>query len=135
MMITLELPADIEKELQEEATRQGVAPQQIVLDALANRLRDPVPSVPSLPQDEAALLQQINLGFSASWWARYEALKHKRRAETLTPPEHTDLIQMSDELEQANAHRFATLVELARLRGTSVGTLMHSLGLAPHSHE
>lgn len=99
MTLTLELPADIEKDLQAEATRQGVAPQKIVLDALASRLRDPVPAVPSLPQDEAALLQQINLGFSASWWVRYEALKHKRRPETLTLLEHADLIQMSNNLE------------------------------------
>lgn len=130
MTITLELPADIEAELQAVAARQGVNPQQIVMDALASRLRDAAAPVPHLPQAEAELLQQINLGFAEQWWTMYEALKHKRRAETLTPQEHAELVQMSDEVERANARRLRYLVELARLRGTSLEALMQALGLS-----
>lgn len=130
MTITLELPADIEKELQAAAAREGVKPQQIVIEALASHLRDAASPVHHLPSSEAELLQQINLGFDESWWARYETLKHKRRAETLTPQEHATLIQMSDELEQANARRLRCLIALAQLRGTTLEALMHSLGLS-----
>ena len=134
MTITLDLPADIAKELQAEAARQGRDPRQIVLDALAARLRDVTSPVPHLDQDEAELVRQISLGFSSTWWARYEALKNKRRAETLTLQEHEQLIQMSDELEQANARRIHSLVGLAQLRGTSLEALMQEFGLTPPAH-
>ncbi|MBI3360158.1 MAG: STAS/SEC14 domain-containing protein [Chloroflexi bacterium] len=84
---------------------------------------------PSLPHSEAELLQKINLGLSAEQWQRYRALVAKRRAETLTADEQQELITYSDQIEKANARRIAYLIELAKLRQTSLEALMNELGI------
>jgi hypothetical protein len=76
---------------------------------------------------EADLLQKINQGLPPEVWERYHQLVAKRRAETLTPSEHTELIRLSDQIELANARRLEHLVELARLRQISLDTLMDQL--------
>ena len=90
--------------------------------------------MPHLPKEEADLLKQINSGLSSEWWALYERLKEKRVAETLSEQEHDQLIQMSDQLEQANARRIGVLVKLAQRRGTTVDRLMQEFGLTPAAH-
>jgi ABC-type Zn uptake system ZnuABC Zn-binding protein ZnuA len=59
----------------------------------------------------------------------YHALIAKRRAETLTTEEQATLIEISDQIEQANAHRIEYLIELATVRGTSLEAVMHELGI------
>ena len=49
------------------------------------------------------------------------ALVARRKAETLTPGEQTELIALSDRLEEANAQRIGYLAELARVRHTTLG--------------
>lgn len=85
----------------------------------------------TLAHQEAALLQQINLGIDPAIWRRYNGLKTKRRAFTLTDAEHGELIAISDQLEIANARRVAALIQLAQLRHTSLETLMDQLGIQP----
>ena len=82
-----------------------------------------------LPQAEADLLSHINLGMGEDFWKEYSGLKEKRKQETLTPEEHTQLIALSDELELANARRMEYLLALARLRGISLRQLMQDLGI------
>lgn len=62
-------------------------------------------------------------------WEHYHALLAKRRAETLTPQEQATLIEISDQIEQANARRIQYLIELASLRGTSLEAVMQELGI------
>jgi len=78
------------------------------------------------------LLQQINIGFSAQTWEEYHALIAKRHAETLTPEEHKQLIQMSDRLEQLNVARIQALIQLATFRNQPLTELMQTLGINPH---
>jgi len=47
---------------------------------------------PSLPKEEAKLLQKINQGLPPDVQQRYDKLTAKRRAETLTPEEHQELL-------------------------------------------
>ncbi len=89
----------------------------------------------TLAHQEAALLQQINLGIDPATWRRYDGLKAKRRAATLTDAKHGELIAISDQIEIANAHRIAALIQLAQLRHTSLETLMDQLGIQPPSVE
>ncbi len=84
---------------------------------------------PHLPETEADLLQKINQGLSPELWQRYHDLIDKRRAETLTPNEQADLIALSDQIEEANAQRIGWLIELARLRQTTLEVLMEQLGI------
>jgi hypothetical protein len=84
---------------------------------------------PSMPKKEAELLQQINQGLPPDVQRRYDELAAKRRAETLTPEEHQELLALVDRIEQADAERVRALIELAQLRNVSVTTLMAELGI------
>ncbi|HEX3552938.1 MAG TPA: hypothetical protein VIA62_06885 [Thermoanaerobaculia bacterium] len=92
-------------------------------------------SAPRLAAKEAALLQAINRGFSSETWQRYTALKAKRQAETLTPQEQAELITLSDKIEETNVQRMENVIQLARLRQTSVDALMDDLGIKSPLYE
>ncbi len=62
---------------------------------------------------------------------RYQELMFKRRAETLTPEEHEELLRLTDAAEATQAERVRHLAELARIRGTTLDALMVELGLQP----
>jgi wyosine [tRNA(Phe)-imidazoG37] synthetase (radical SAM superfamily) len=83
----------------------------------------------SLSSHETELLREINRGLSQEDWQRYHELVAKRRAETLTPEEQTALIALTDQIEEANVRRIERLIELARLRNTSLEALMDKLGI------
>lgn len=85
----------------------------------------------TIAHQEAALLQQINLGVAPATWQRYRVLKAKRRAATLTETEQSELIAIGDQIESATARRVAALVQLAQLRHTSLEALMDQLGIQP----
>ena len=88
---------------------------------------------PILPQREAELLQQINQGLSAEQQTQYERLIEKRLAETLTPAEQQELMQLNQQVEQLNVVRIKNLINLAELRQISLTQLMTELGIAePH---
>ncbi len=63
--------------------------------------------------------------------SRYYELMDKRRAGNLTPEEYRELLRLTDMAEEIQARRIQDLVELARLRGTSLSALMEELGLKP----
>lgn len=99
-------------------------------------------SAPTTPQQDALrltrvesdLLRKINQGLPEHVWQRYNELIAKRRAETLTAEEQTELIEISDSIEQANAERMAHLAELARLRHAPLENVMRELGIRAPSY-
>ncbi|HEY9651844.1 MAG TPA: hypothetical protein V6C95_14350 [Coleofasciculaceae cyanobacterium] len=127
--ITLELAPELEQQLRNEAAKQGIEPSRYIVNALKERLRPSVREVSRLSKAEADLLQNINLGLPPEMWEHYHALIAKRRAETLTIEEQATLIEISDQIEQANARRIQYLIELANLRGTSLEAVMQELGI------
>ena len=84
---------------------------------------------PSLPQEEAELLQKINQGVPPKVRSRYDELHEKLFDETLTPDEQQEFIGISDQIEFADAERLTHLVLLAQLRNVTVDILMDQLGL------
>ena len=90
---------------------------------------------PRLTADEAALLQQINQGLPDDLQERFDALVARRRAETLTPQEHAELLALTERVEQTDARRLEHLVELSRLRKVPLKQLMEQLGLRPRPHD
>jgi RelB Antitoxin alpha helical domain len=90
------------------------------------------PSASDDQPSETDLLQQINIGFSGQDWEKYHVLIAKRRDETLTPDEHEQLIQMSEEMEKFNVTRMQSLIQLASLRNQPLTSLMESLGINPN---
>lgn len=90
--------------------------------------------VSNLTLAETDLLLKINLGLSNETWKRYNDLKTRLHEETISTEEHRELLSLIDDVETDNAKRLGHLVELAGLRGTTLDSLMRSLGIGPHTH-
>ena len=134
--VTLEITPDLESRLRREAARVGLDPQSYILNTLRQRLTDARrPALPRLAADEAELLRQINRGLPAETWQHYGRLKAKRRAEDLTAAEQAELIALSDRIEEMNVRRMESVIQLARLRQTSVDALMGDLGIKSPMHD
>ena len=106
--------------------------QRAIGDVAAHLLADAVRSVRLRPPDEATeaeLLRQINTGWAAERWQRYHALVAQRRTGCLTSEEHRELIALTDERELAHAQRLGHLIELAKLRQTTLDAVMEQLGI------
>ncbi len=88
---------------------------------------------PSLPQTESELLLKINQGLPSKEQKRYDELIAKRQAESLTPDEYDELLRMTDRVEELEARRIECLADLARLRQTTLVSLMDDLGIRPPS--
>lgn len=86
---------------------------------------------PRVGADGTALLALINAGLPAETWDRYRELVAARRAETLTPADHAELIRLGDAVEEHHADRVAALAELAALRRVPLAELADALGIGP----
>lgn len=130
MTLTIDIAPDLEQQLRAEAARRGVDETAFILQTLRERLKQGTSAAaPSLPSAEARLLQQINQGLSADEWQRYNALITRRQAEMLTPDEQSELVALSDRLEELNTMRVQALVDLARVRRIPLQDLMRALGI------
>ena len=134
MTISIDLAPELEQQLRDAAAKVGLDTRAYIVNTLEQRLRYTRPEAPHISSAEAKLLHKINLGVSQEDWQRYHTLMAKRRTETLTPDEHAALIALSDQIEEANVRRIQALVELARLRQTSLEALMQELGLQAPSY-
>lgn len=127
MTITIDLAPEVEQRLREESARSGLAADVFARLAVEERLRPARMLV--LPHRESELLQLINQGLPPAMWQEYHELVAQRRAEALTPETHGRLIELSDEIEKANARRVGYLFELAQMRGVSLEEVMKQLGI------
>lgn len=80
---------------------------------------------------ERDLLQIINGGFSPEEQERWDELVVKLEDRTLTRAERKELIRMTEEVEQFAVERLEALIQLAKLRKTTVDNLMDEMGLRP----
>jgi hypothetical protein len=78
---------------------------------------------------EAVLLLGIHETLNNALWERYAVLIARRRAETLTEVEYTELRQLTQEVEAQDARRLELLAQLARLRRQPLKQLIESLNL------
>src|SRR4051794_23034477 len=131
MTITLEITPELEEVLRRSAQRAGLPPDGYVLKLLREGLRGEAHLPPSLSREETELLQQINQGLPPETWVRYQSLKDKRDARTLTPEEYTELLALTDEVELWNARRLELVYALAQLRHVPLRAMMDELGLTP----
>ncbi len=131
MTISVDVAADLESRLLEQAARQGVDPGQYVAGILRARLKSQDAAAPRLDPEQSRLLEDVNRGLSQGEWDRYHALAAKRQSHELTGDELAELTAMSDRIEALNARRLEQLAELARLRGVTLPELLDQLGLAP----
>jgi len=89
---------------------------------------------PTLSRPESELLMAINQGVPANLQRRYDELIAKRRAVTLTREEHEELLALTEQVEELDLRRAERLVELARLRKTTLSAVMEDLGIGPQPY-
>ncbi len=137
MTMTIDLTPELETQLQEVAAKEGMAPDRFVLDTLREKLyRDrAAQGVPHLSKVESELMQRINQGLPEETWLRYHSLVSQRKAKTLTSEQQQELIRLSDQVEMDYAQRLGLVLELARLRGTSLESQMKTLGIPQYTYE
>ena len=71
------------------------------------------------------------LTIPASLRSRFGELDQKRKAETLSPEEHAELIALNDQIESLNVDRLTNLNMLAEWKGLSLKALMKELQIVP----
>ena len=139
MTLHLEISEPLAHSIQEIAKRRGRSDSDIATECLSLYWQNYSGDFSDFGADfgdkgsESLLLAKINEGFSEHFWTRYKNLIAKRRAETLTEEEQTELIALSDQLEERNVVRLKYLAELAKRRKTTVRQLMETLGIRPVS--
>lgn len=82
---------------------------------------------PSVSLEESQLLTRINHGVPTEVRMRYQLLNEKLHEDQITAGEHRELLGLIDQIEVADAERLRALIELARVRGTSVEAVMQQL--------
>jgi hypothetical protein len=133
MTLTVDLAPELVDALRTMAQKAGVDADDYIARALQEHVRCYQNAPNHLAAEEAVLLKQINEGLPEEAWKRYHDLVAKRRAATLTPVEHQELMALTNDVELWNARRIELVAELARRRGISLAEMMGQLGLAPPS--
>ena len=126
-MIIVEAHLTSEEIIRDDEQLDASELERFIATAIALQARR---RAPSLPRAESELLAQINQGIPAPVQRRYAELIARRQMERLTPEEHQELLQLTEQVEQIEARRVEVLAALAQLRGTSLSRLMADLGLA-----
>ena len=136
MTLVIDIAPEMEGRLRDQAAREGLAPERYVLQTAAERLdRVSNGNTPHLPRAELELLQRINEGLPAEIWEQYHDIVAERRAGTLTPERHKTLAALSEQVGVDYAQRLDGVLQLARLRGTSLEAQMQALGIPQHSYD
>jgi hypothetical protein len=133
MSVTVQLPNELAEALRVLAGRTGQDLDSTVAGLLEEQLQrqaaavgPPSPGGPS----ESTLLHQIQEGLPAETWERYHQLQARREAEQLTPEEHAELIELTDQIEDWNVRRLELAQQLSQRRGVSWQEIVAELGLA-----
>src|SRR5260370_29937360 len=86
---------------------------------------------PRLTNAETDLLRQINQGLPPDLQKKWGQLVRKRDDRKLSPKEYRELIRLSDKIEELQANRVKSMVQLARIRKKSLDELIRQLGIQP----
>ena len=89
------------------------------------------PTVSHLSPQETALFLRINSHLPPEQQSRYDELRAKREAETLTPAEPTELLHFIDAIATLWTDRLQALLDLAQHRRVSPQQLMQQLAITP----
>jgi hypothetical protein len=88
---------------------------------------------PSITQEEAELLLQINGRLPTDVQRRYDELITKRDAATLSKAEYAELLQLTKQAEAFDVARVEALSKLAARRGVTLSALMDQLEITSPS--
>jgi len=105
--------------------------QRFVSDVIALKAQR---QAPRLTISETNLLRKINQGFPPNRLKKWKQLVRKRDARKLTSKEHQELIRLTDQIEELQANRVKSAVQLARVRKKTFDELIRELGIQPPRH-
>lgn len=129
MTLSVDITADLESRLLEEAARQGMDPREFVVNAIRAQVGTGDSPAPHLDAEQSRLVEEINQGLPETGWRRYYELIERRKQEALSTDELAELTALTSRIEELNAGRIERLSELARLRGTTLPALLMQLGI------
>ncbi len=130
-MQTIEIQKGVKvgfEDLLKGAAQMGTEDLERFMDKLSHllaRRKTPKPS-----ERELELLKIIYEPLKAKTQHRYDMLSAKLQAESISPKEHQELLDLVEVAEGHNVDWLKALIELAQLRGVSVEDLMMQLGLS-----
>lgn len=88
-----------------------------------------------LKKRQADLIEKIkNTDLSAEKKQIYRKLLKNFRAEKITPAEHTQLIEITEELETISAKRLEWLYEISKMRQQPLNEIMKELNIKPKNY-
>ena len=122
MTITLNLPPELERQVQQAARTQGKDVSVFLLDSIRQRVRPDV-----LPESDSRLLEIINAPIAPKARQERNALLALQSQRELTDAEQETLAHLMDAVELANAQRWQCLAELAERRGLSLAEITQQL--------
>jgi len=120
--LQIDLPDERYQAIATLAAQQGVTPEKLAESWLAER-------------QEAELIRQITTPLPSTFQGHYRTLVARREAGILTPAEHAELLQLTDQVELFDAQRVELLITLAHLRQKPLESVMTDLGIGQHMHE
>jgi hypothetical protein len=82
------------------------------------------------PLSESILRQKIDRTLPPIIQQRYDDLRAKLQAETLTAREHQELLDLTDTVEQFDVERLQHLLALSQLRHISLPELLRELNIS-----
>ena len=135
MSIVIQINPSLETRLREKALTKGMGLNQFISQFLEHTFPDKSLLQPVVSEREATLLQQVDLDIPIEKWALYVSLKDKRQNKTLSEIERNELIELTNDIELANAKRISVLAELAQIRNQPIRIVMEELGLTPAADE
>ena len=126
VQVTSQIEIDFDEVLKGVARLENSELEQFTEKIIALRAQR---RAPSLPQNEAELLQKINRGVPPEVRQRCTELNTRLQEEIITPEEQNELLELTDQIEWADAERIRNLAKLAELRKISIDSLMDQLSL------
>ena len=84
---------------------------------------------PSVSRDETEILLEINQGLSEKTQSRFDELKEKIEAETITLTERKEFLSLTDFIEKHDAKRIELIGKLAEIRQQTFDEVIKDLGI------
>ncbi len=128
MSIKIELPLELEKQLEANAKVLGLSAEEYVLLLIKNDIKTPEEIQ---RRQELMLLQQINQGFDDEFWSRYADLIKLRGLNQIDDNQYDELCQMIERTELENVKRTKLVMQLTELRQQPFEEIFSALGIEP----
>lgn len=138
--VCMVISTTVDSELEELSLITGVSKSDHIRAAIAQYVNTSLAVRPTnialdeplthLSPAESELLVRAGAGLPADLVGRLVTLRDRRERGTITDEEYEELTQLGDQAEDLHADRLAALVELARLRGVSLPSLLDQLGIS-----